>query len=167
MREMWKDVVGYENEYQVSNRGNVKSLNYKGKGKERILKKTVSPQGYEVVGIHGKLKTVHRLVADAFIENPHNYPQINHIDENKTNNCADNLEWCTAFYNINYGARNQRASKPVIAMTKDGAIERYDSVKSASEAMGVTTKTLISALKKRHYTCRGRKWFYESHLCDE
>ena len=114
--EIWKDIPGYEGLYQVSNYGNVKSLNYRGtKGKHKCLKQNTDKYGYKVVILanHGKYKSykVHRLVASAFIENPNNYPQVNHLDENPANNNYLNLEWCTAKYNINYGTRNKRAGE--------------------------------------------------------
>lgn len=113
--EIWKDIPGYETLYQVSNFGNVKSLNYRGLEKEGILKSRKNGCGYMFVGLSkdGKEKNfrVHRLVAFAFIPNPKNLPCVNHKDENKENNTVDNLEWCTHEYNMNYGTRNERASK--------------------------------------------------------
>lgn len=166
-KEVWKDIDGYGGLYQVSNFGNVKSMNYRGLGRAGLMTKSINAQGYEVVGINGKIVTVHRLVAKAFVDNPKGYPQVNHKDEDKTNNRANNLEWCTQDYNMHYGTAIERRNKPVIAMTKDGNIERYPSVKEASEAMGVNVNTLIHALKGRTYTCKGRKWFYERHICSE
>lgn len=118
MKEVWKDVVGYEGLYQISNTGKVKSLpKWAGKSlrKERILKTPPDKDGYIKVVLCKNNKTrflsVHRLMAEVFIPNPNNFPQINHKDENKQNNNLDNLEWCTCKYNINYGTRTERASK--------------------------------------------------------
>ena len=111
MIEEWKDVVGYEGLYQVSNFGNIKSLfRYK-----RQLKPVIR-NGYESVKLcknkNAKFVSVHRVVAEAFIPNPQKLPIINHKDENKQNNCVENLEWCTNVYNINYGnAQEKKAQK--------------------------------------------------------
>ena len=142
MNEIWKDVVGYEGLYQVSNLGNVKSLprciEWKGSIRhqpERLLKPANNGKGYLRVCLckNGKEKhcRVHRLVASAFIYNPNNLPEVNHIDENKTNNCVDNLEWCDHEYNINYGTHNQRIAEankngkrsiPVDMLNKQGDV---------------------------------------------
>ena len=117
--EIWKDIKGYEGLYQVSNLGRVKSLPkyHKTKSgyfsKERIIKTIRNDRGYLMVGLSKDWKKkkvfVHRLVAEAFIPNPNNYTQINHINEQeKDNNNVDNLEWCTCKYNCNYGTRNKR-----------------------------------------------------------
>lgn len=115
MEEIWKDIEGYEGLYQVSNLGRVKSLNYAKQGKEKILKDRISATGYKRVNLSksGERKTyyVHRLVAETFIPNPNGYSEVNHKDENKSNNNIDNLEWCTSKYNSNYGTRNERQSE--------------------------------------------------------
>lgn len=124
MKEIWKDVKGYEGLYIVSNFGNVKSLDRymnnkhhtKTLKKGKLLKNSlIKKTGYLRVTLSNKgkyiSKSVHRLVAEAFIPNPNNYPQINHIDEDKQNNRADNLEWCTALYNNNYGNHSKNISK--------------------------------------------------------
>ena len=116
MQEIWKDINEYEGKYQISNLGRVKSLNYARRKQERILKPGIQKKtGYISVTLlkerKKKTKTIHRLVAETFIPNPENLHQINHKDENKQNNCVDNLEWCSAKYNSNYGHRNEKISK--------------------------------------------------------
>ena len=112
MKEIWKDIKEYEGHYQVSNLSRVKSIKF---GKERILKPVTDRHGYSIVGLwkNNKQKTykVHRLVAEAFIPNPYNLPQVNHKDENPLNNNVNNLEWCNSKYNCNFGTRIERISK--------------------------------------------------------
>lgn len=112
MIEIWRDIPGYEGKYQVSNTGEIRSLKF---GKIKILKQYTDKCGYNflILSENGKRKNyfVHRSVAMTFIPNPNNLPQVNHKDENKANNCVDNLEWCSRKYNMNYGTRNERASK--------------------------------------------------------
>ena len=108
MEEVWKDVVGYEDKYQISNLGRIRSLkDTHGNYKERLLNPTPNLRGYlgQCVSKDGIKKriTIHRLVAQTFIPNPNNYPEVNHKDEDKNNNSVSNLEWCTRLYNINYG----------------------------------------------------------------
>ena len=107
--EIWKNIEGYEN-YQVSNLGNVRNLNYngtKGNVKNLVPKKNNSGRLWVELWANGrgKIFLIHRLVGMAFIPNPDNLPQINHKDENPLNNCVENLEWCTASYNVKYSAR--------------------------------------------------------------
>ena len=106
---IWKPVVGYEGLYEVSNTGLIKSLNCYNYKEPHLLKLGKRPDGYLSVGLSKnnvtKTKTVHRLVAEAFIPNPNNLEMVNHKDEDKTNNHADNLEWCSRSYNQLYSLK--------------------------------------------------------------
>ena len=169
MEEIWKDIEGYEGFYQVSNLGNVKTLNYRGYGGEKIMKKTLNNYGYEVVGLKGKLFLVHRLVAKAFIPNPKDYPIINHKDEIKNNNSVDNLEWCDYKHNANYGTAIERRvetrKRPIFAITKDDDIEFYDCISDAARILHVDENCIRHALKKIQKTsCDGRIWDYQDRF---
>ncbi len=107
MKEIWKPISGYENLYNISNLGNVFSIK-----SNRNIKPTKNYKGYLMVGLCKNKKRknclVHRLVAGAFIDNPNNLPEINHKDENPSNNVVFNLEWCTHKYNMNYNNLGKR-----------------------------------------------------------
>lgn len=114
MEEIWKDIAGYEGLYQVSNEGNVRTTKRQG-SKGGLLKISVSDKyavNYCYVRLckNGMNKSfwIHRLVAQAFIPNPDGLPQVNHKDQNPSNNMVDNLEWCTLEYNNNYGTVRER-----------------------------------------------------------
>jgi hypothetical protein len=94
MQEIYKDILGYERIFQISNMSNVKSMNFNRTKKEKVMKLT-KHNGYLIVNLTGKIFRVHRLIAIAFIPNPDNKPFINHIDCNTLNNDLNNLEWCT------------------------------------------------------------------------
>ena len=131
--ELWKDIKDFEGLYQISNLGNIKSLPKKHNlknghsyiQKEQILKPFKNNKGYLQIALvkNGKhyKRQVHNLVATTFIENPNNYIEINHKDENPSNNCVDNLEWCSHIYNSNYGNRNKKISKAL-----EKKINQYD-----------------------------------------
>ena len=140
--EIWRPIKGYEDLYEVSNLGRVRSLDryypdmikmpngalapYVRKGK--IMKSFVQPKtGYVIICLRNlkrKNKLLHRLVAEAFVPNPNNLPEVNHKDEDKTNNCASNLEWCDGIYNKLYGTARERInakrSKGIEQLTLDG-----------------------------------------------
>lgn len=112
--EGFEPIPGYNNSYYINRKGEILSvgLNKNNRRVSKYLTPQIGPCGYYIVGLMKDNKVsyprLHRLVALTFIPNPNNYPQVNHKDENKANNAADNLEWCTCKYNNNYGTRNER-----------------------------------------------------------
>ena len=158
MKEIWKNIKNYESIYEISNLGRIKSLK-----KGIILKQFKNTNGYFQVELwknkKGKQFLVHKLVAESFILNINNFPFINHIDENKENNCTNNLEWCTAKYNCNYGTRNSRLSSPVICIELN---KTYNSIKEASKDLNIQQAHISGCCAKRkHYiTAGGYHWQY-------
>jgi len=175
MQEVWKDVEGYEDIYQVSNIGNVKSKRFWTGSKyiyrDKILKPSKSSSGYlqVIFSKNGKTKSkfIHKLVASAFLENKNNYKEVNHKDENKENNNINNLEWCNHKYNMNYGNIKEKLAKKkekrVAKYDKDGnLISIYNSIKEASIKNNVQSNAVVACCKykKGYKTCGGYIWKY-------
>lgn len=156
MQEIWKDIKEYYGLYQVSNMGNVKSLNYLHTGEEKILRPIVGRDGYLRVNLYKnnnhKNLLIHRLVLMTFnpIDNMDKF-EVNHRDENKKNNNLDNLEWCSRSYNINYGSRTQKTAKPVVQLdpTTNEVINVYCSAREA-EKQGFNQGAITQCCKNRY-----------------
>lgn len=160
MEEIWKEVKGFEGIYWVSNKGEIKSAPRRG-SKGGILQGKISHKGYREVTMRkdGKQYTlkVHRLVAEAFIPNPDDLPDVNHKDENKLNNCVDNLEWCTTEYNTLYGTRTVRSGRP-IRCKETGVV--YPGSAWAARELGVDQSTITKCCNNPNRGTKGLHWEY-------
>ncbi len=191
MKEIWKDITGYEGLYQISNTGIIRShdrlivippnpkstygFSYIKKG--QIIKQITDKSGYMKVLLYDKNSNrknafVHKLVAIEFVDNTDNLPQINHKDENKSNNCVSNLEWCTAKYNTNYGTGIKRRSEKQIynnnrvkAVAKIGdngeIIEEYISMRNAARVNKLPQSNIFKSCNN-NIKCGGYLWRYIS-----
>lgn len=174
MDEIFKDIKGFEGEYQISTTGDVYSIKY---GKRKLMKLRKDKYGYLRVCLckDGKHKhfQVHRLVALAFIPNPDNLPQVNHKNEVKTDNRIENLEWCSAKYNIRYGTGNERRSKTnietqgvkygksVAQYALDGTlIGIYHSLHEAERQTGYSHQYISQCCRGRYKQSYGFIWKY-------
>lgn len=191
MTELWKDVVGYEGLYQVSNMGNVRSVDHESavtrngvtfitRKKGKMLAPTRRQHGYLGVMLYGKgghakrgFKTfsIHRLVAEAFIPNPNGYTEINHLDECKTNNRADNLEWCDRKYNVNYGTtqkrrakkmtNNPKRSKRIVQRDLSGAeVKTWPSMQEVKRQLGYEPSNIYRSCHDDYTHAYGYRWEY-------
>ena len=184
-QEEWRDVVGYEGVYQVSNIGNVRSMarvmvyknGQENTHKGRVLRSRQMTTGYPAVSLSTptsgiKLKSIHRLLAMAFIENKDNKRCVNHKDGDKLNNCIENLEWCT------YSENNQHAydvlgkkptwlgvrgidhplSKPIQQLLGDVVIKQFDSARDAAEELGIQYKNISAVCRGKRNMCGGFGW---------
>lgn len=175
-KEIWKDIDDYEGFYQVSNLGRVRSLDnwiwngtgfFLKPGKVLILRKTKT--GYLRVQLKGKDFYIHRLVATTFIDNPLNFPQVNHKDENKANNEVSNLEWCTCAYNNSYGSRMKKIAcalkgktinnKAIYCLNKKGELLYiFNSAIEASKYFNIDNSGICKAANKKLTTYGGFMW---------
>lgn len=175
--EEWKDIKGYEGIYQVSNQGNVKSLDRYILGEDEVkyfrkgtLIKFYETNGYLRVNLHKNCKTekmlVHRIVAMAFIPNPNNLPEINHMDENRKNNYASNLEWCDRNYNLHYGTCMERRinsmpKKEFYQKDMNGnIIKKWRGLKEFERKTGMYARMVRKCCKGEKKSYKGYLWEY-------
>lgn len=192
MTEIWRDVKGYEGLYQVSNIGRVRTLAHitNGKPQRAMIRKAVrnAKTGYLYVSLSkngiAKNVTVHRLVAIAFVDNPEGKQTVNHKNENKCDNRAENLEWMTLPENLRYGTHDERArlNRPDMSGDKhfnygkfgseatthkgrvigvnihDGSVVEFDTAATASRVLGLSSGQLCDHLKGRYKSCGGYRW---------
>lgn len=188
MQEVWKNIKGYEGLYQISNLGRIKSLPRNGtKPIETIKKTTVDKYGYLRVSLSNKNKRkkvlVHRLVAQAFISNPQNKPQVNHIDGNKKNNVLENLEWCTNSENMKHAykigletteqaiknlgkyakrGKDNPKSKRVLQYDLDGNfIKEWESMNQIERELGYRTQNICSCCQGKYKKAFNFIWRYK------
>ncbi|RXM57212.1 NUMOD4 domain-containing protein [Clostridium tetani] len=165
-KEIWEDIEGYEGLYQVSNLGRVKSLNYKNRGIEKLLKQFEDSKGYLKVGLSKNKKSkhlfVHRLVAKAFIPNLNNYPIINHKDENPLNNSINNLEWCTYKYNNNYGTKKERISKANKGKKRTAEMNKKQSERQRGKYIGCLNPAFGTHTNGNKIICLNNSIIYPS-----
>jgi hypothetical protein len=177
MKEIWKDVIGYEGIYMVSSLGRVKSSNFSRRRTIIILKPGRSHNGYLFVNLKGRPFRVHRLVAQAFIDNSNNKPFINHIDAIRDNNNVNNLEWCTSSENAKHAFKLGRRTSPmglqgrigkmnplskkVSQLTREGnLIKVWDSISDVRRELGFIGSNISCVCKGRMKTYKNFKWEY-------
>ena len=166
--EEWKDVKGYEGKYQISSYGNIRSLNYHRSGECKLMCPVLKKTGYYQINLYlnGKYKSkrIHKLVAEAFLENPDNLEVVNHIDGDKTNNHVSNLEWCTVSYNtwhathilgtnlVSQQKATEASKKPCkILDTRTNEILTFGSRKEAEEHFRCEFRSIVGSRQKKMY----------------
>lgn len=185
--DIWKDIAQYEGLYQVSNRGAVRSLDrwiHSKRGQIYLVRgKTLTPSvdkdGYLFVHLwkgNGRItRRVHRLVAEAFLPNPCELPEVNHKNETKNDNAVSNLEWCDRQYNATYGtaidrrvmhtAPERNGRRPVSQFTKDGILVRvWGSAAEAATSLNANRSDITKVAKGKAKSCRGYKWEYAQRI---
>ena len=181
MTEEWKDIQGYEGKYQVSNFGQIRSLQYKGRKRLLILKPVIKATGYLVVSLNGCQKHIHRLVAEAFIPNPHNYPVVDHINTEKSDNSASNLRWCSIKDNVNNPISKELRIKMVRhkckgRLGKDSLthkavyqfsiagkfVRRWECMSDACRHYNIDTGSMTRVCQGKCHTAKGFVWRYQN-----
>ena len=186
--EIWKPISGYEGFYEVSNLGRIRSLERivecsdgrKRKIKDRTLLGARYSGGNSGVTLHkegcAKVVNIHRIVAEAFVPNPLEKEEVNHKDENPSNNHASNLEWVTCKENINYGTRTERARKAIVEaqgravrqLSRDGElVAEYESLSAACNATGTHVSNITKCAKGVYKTAGGYIWKYKNETMEE
>lgn len=168
MEQIWKSIDGFDN-YEVSNAGQVREMTGK------MCNQYDNGIGYLMVSLKGndgkwKMRYIHRLVAEAFIPNPNNYDMVNHRDECKSNNQVNNLEWCDAKYNNNYGTIVQRglktkrdkntsnAEKAVACLSNGKIVKVFKSINESARQLNTSAGNICSCIKGERKTCCGYTW---------
>ncbi len=157
---MMKDIKGYEGLYAITADGQVWSYR-----SQRYLTPSPNANGYLRVNLYKdkkpKNKFIHRLVAAAYIPNPNNLPEINHISEDKTDNKVENLEWCDRIYNLNYGTRKEKAAKSHYKAVYCVELNTtFESQKAAAETNGIAATNIAACCKGKRQTAGGYHWRY-------
>ena len=173
MLEVWKDIPGYEDIYQASTLGNIRIKNYRKSGLPKLKAQIVDKDGYRIVCLtkNGKQHScrVNRLIAKTFLPSFSADLQVNHKDENKENNCIDNLECLTSIQNNNYGTRNirlgltkrnQRGKQVIQRDLNNNFIKKWRSICEIQRSCGFDVSAIIRCCKKRQETSYGYKWQY-------
>ena len=188
-KEIWKDIAGWEGIYQISNKGRIKSFKQDKKGK--ILSLANKKGGYfsfvlQKSGMMSKSTRIHRLVAEAFLPNPHNLPEVNHIDGNKQNNSVENLEWCTRSHNAKHSIamhphqidkmilfNKYGKTDPILQISKSGEVLRwFPSGAEAGRQTGICARNIMQVANRTPFNDKGqiRKtaggyiWRFESEV---
>lgn len=184
MEEIWKDIDGYEGMYQISSHGRARGIERSvrnGNGTVRVvpqamLRQSLNSNGYLKIRLCGKNIYVHRAVGAAFVynDNPEIKNQINHINEDKQDNMAENLEWCTCSYNLRYGKRNEKmiitrnrykyrnSERPIEKYTLSGEyICEYESMAKASRLLNISEESLWFSCNSNNSSCCGFQWKYK------